>query len=420
VQPLPPQSKRYEADLLSNGLIAWNSQTFTSPYAWASQCKNETNPDHKSGIGWGHIRYKGIKLSQYKTLYLRKHNMNPGEQKYYQHSLELSSPKRGRRKRNQSSRPPNEELGLTVKEEPVEPDVLAAGPSQPGHVLVPVGLHQTPSVTSTVPTAPAVAEVQQQPMPVQIQQAPADSFIDCTAFEVLGLQQPFTVSVSSNVHLLMTFHSHLSSGEVAGYLGGRYSKESKSLEVLQAFPCQCDLTSSTEGPTTEREIQSSMASRGLTVVGWYHSHPYSEPRPSQNDVLCHKKYQDATTTELGEEPCIGLIISPNLGSKTDDVESKIAAFWVLTVQQDGVKISPMEVKCTVNWEQYLTQDIVDDMDSLASYYKSRPECPNFGAHWKDDVTFIKKLKVSLAAVQPKFPQENSDETFMSYIEQLVL
>lgn len=26
------------------------------------------------------IRYKGIKLSQYKTLYLRKHNMNPGEQ----------------------------------------------------------------------------------------------------------------------------------------------------------------------------------------------------------------------------------------------------------------------------------------------------------------------------------------------------
>ena len=57
------------------------------------------------------------------------------------------------------------------------------------------------------------------------------------------------------------------------------------------------------------QIRSSMASRGLTVVGWYHSHPYSEPRPSQNDVLAHKKYQDATTTELGEEPCVGLIIS---------------------------------------------------------------------------------------------------------------
>ena len=48
------------------------------------------------------------------------------------------------------------------------------------------------------------------------------------------------------------------------------------------------------------------------MVGWYHSHPYSEPRPSQNDVLSHKKYQDATKTELGEEPCVGLIISEML------------------------------------------------------------------------------------------------------------
>ena len=29
---------------------------------------------------------------------------------------------------------------------------------------------------------------------------------------------------------------------------------------------------------------------------------------------------------------------PNLGGKTDDMESKIAMFWVLTVQQDGVKV----------------------------------------------------------------------------------
>ena len=52
-----------------------------------------------------------------------------------------------------------------------------------------------------------------------------------------------------------------------------------------------------------------MASRGLVVVGWYHSHPYSEARPSQNDVLSHKKYQDSLKTEAGEEPCVGLIIS---------------------------------------------------------------------------------------------------------------
>ncbi|CAI8008908.1 hypothetical protein GBAR_LOCUS6057 [Geodia barretti] len=38
--------------------------------------------------------------------------MNPAEQKYYQHSLELSSPKRGRRRRIQGSRLPHEELSI--------------------------------------------------------------------------------------------------------------------------------------------------------------------------------------------------------------------------------------------------------------------------------------------------------------------
>ena len=32
-------------------------------------------------------------------------------------------------------------------------------------------------------------------------------------------------------------------------------------------------------------------------------------------------------------------------------------------------------------------------DSLASFYKTRPECPNFSSQWKDDITFLKKLKV---------------------------
>lgn len=49
------QGKRYEADLLSDGMIFWNDEKYSSPYAWASQCKNLVNPDHKTGIGWGHV-----------------------------------------------------------------------------------------------------------------------------------------------------------------------------------------------------------------------------------------------------------------------------------------------------------------------------------------------------------------------------
>lgn len=54
--------------------------------------------------------------------------------------------------------------------EPIESDLVSASASQPGHMLVPVGLHQSPGVGTTpitVPTASTVAEVQ-QPMPVHM------------------------------------------------------------------------------------------------------------------------------------------------------------------------------------------------------------------------------------------------------------
>jgi len=80
----------------------------------------------------------------------------------------------------------------------------------------------------------------------------------------------------------------------------------------------------------------------------------------------------------------------------------------------------MQLQYSVAWEQYLTQDVVDEMNALATYYKSQSDSAYFRAVWRGDVTFMQKLKTSLTAVQPKFPQENSDQTFMSYIEQLVL
>ncbi len=45
-----------------------------------------------------------------------------------------------------------------------------------------------------------------------------------------------------------------------------------------------------------------MQAKDYQVVGWYHSHPVSEPKPSQNDILSQKKYQDAV-------PCVGIIVS---------------------------------------------------------------------------------------------------------------
>ena len=57
------------------------------------------------------------------------------------------------------------------------------------------------------------------------------------------------------------------------------------------------------------QTQSRMMLRGLDLVGWYHSHPLSEPDPSHNDILSQKKYQDVTRMKEGDEPCVGVIVS---------------------------------------------------------------------------------------------------------------
>lgn len=60
------QGRRYIADLLPEGTIRGDGQIYASPYAWASHCKNQINPDQKTAIGWGHVRrlcdYGNIKI----------------------------------------------------------------------------------------------------------------------------------------------------------------------------------------------------------------------------------------------------------------------------------------------------------------------------------------------------------------------
>lgn len=62
-------------DLLTDGKIRWveTGQVFNSPSAWATHCKRLVNPAKKSGCGWASVRYRGQKLAQYKTSWLRKY-----------------------------------------------------------------------------------------------------------------------------------------------------------------------------------------------------------------------------------------------------------------------------------------------------------------------------------------------------------
>lgn len=100
------------------------------------------------------------------------------------------------------------------------------------------------------------------------------------------------------------------------------------------------------------QICQSLFLRGLSLVGWYHSHPFGPALPSLHDIDAQMDYQlKLQGSGNGFQPCLALICGkqPPLGGHraaapptsapsllpgpyyagNPGVESKIAPFWVM-------------------------------------------------------------------------------------------
>jgi len=109
----------------------------------------------------------------------------------------------------------------------------------------------------------------------------------------LQVAPPFKVDLSLSSLLLMDLHSHLSYQEVIGLLGGRFDEEYGILQISCVFPCngigtdvECEMD-----PISEMEACETFKSKGLDLVGWYHSHPTFKPSPSLRDIESQEMYQ---------------------------------------------------------------------------------------------------------------------------------
>jgi proteasome lid subunit RPN8/RPN11 len=108
--------------------------------------------------------------------------------------------------------------------------------------------------------------------------------------------------------VLADFHAHLSHQEVIGYLGGEWDPISGRLIVKAAFPgvsiiptdgsTECEMC-----PISEFQLREQIAARGLSVVGWYHSHPAFPVVPSlcdvQNQANLQLLFRDANNPVVG-------------------------------------------------------------------------------------------------------------------------
>ncbi|NXI30341.1 MPND protein, partial [Sterrhoptilus dennistouni] len=349
--------KKFVGDLGSDGTITWQEtgQVFNSPSAWATHCKRLVNPAKKSGCGWASVRYKGQKLDQYKAAWLRQHqpNVPPPDESLASEGEEEEPPEE-----EEEEAPREGRVQVPVVEVPKKPEERSK--KQQGKSLVePAGTDpgRRLEVKPRVPVRYCTLGTRDSARNPQ-------TLVEVTSFAAINKFQPFNVAISSNVLLLLDFHSHLTRSEVVGYLGGRWDTNTQLLTVLRAFPCRTRLGDAEAAGAVEEE-------------------PPSVPT--------------------------GPFYPGNPG-----VESKIAPFWVMPPpeQRPNDYGIPMDVEVTYIQDGFLTNDVVQEMTLLVEFYKGAPDLVKFQELWSQDQTYLDKLKGSLASRTPK------DQSFTHVLEQI--
>lgn len=208
-----------------------------------------------------------------------------------------------------------------------------------------------------------------------------------------GRCQPFAVTISEDAALVMDFHAHLSAYEVIGLLGGTVDTESKEIVIKGAYPCQRSagsesLTSVELDPVSQSEATEQMAKEGLIAVGWYHSHPKFEARPSNKDNENQRNHQAHVGRghKPGFEPWIGVIVGP-YDEQLPTPASQIRAWIVRTQNMASV---PFNIKYKKQPEKAtITPELMKQVEACFESLVGDPGRLNMQDLWRP-FTFIKQ------------------------------
>ncbi|XP_033114989.1 MPN domain-containing protein-like isoform X2 [Anneissia japonica] len=433
--------QKFKADLLQSGQIRWDGtkHLFNSPSAWAIHVKKLINPDKKSGCGWASVKYQGKKLDLVKSIWYRKvgqklSGLTPpltpsselnlsieenGDNGNYSDSMEIlesNGESNGMvdnggavdlRSEATKARSPTQEVDATEqkmdKEKKGETEAVK---------LQNDDKHNNENGTNEKPKI-----IKYSMLPKEKSKLPSTTQVKSVHFEKIGKIQPFTVSITTNCLMLMDFHCHLTTSEVVGYLAGKWNNQTQHMTVLQAFPCKCRLGDKENAALVETMIQRDIALRGLSLIGWYHSHPKCDVEPSVQDINCQMQYQLKLKGEgASYQPCLAMICGPY---RDDSKSSKISAFWVMPSKEErSLDLGmPMAMKVSQQQDVFLTQDVLQEMKMLAEFYKDANDAIKFSDKWHSSTTYLHKFKGSLT---DKLPKDNSDGRLLQYIESLII
>nr|CAG4646851.1 EOG090X020Z [Megafenestra aurita]SVE92250.1 EOG090X020Z [Megafenestra aurita] len=284
--------QKFNGDLLADGKIfsAEVQEVFSSPSAWALRCKKIVNPEQKYGCGWSAVRYCGRPLDVYKNQWMKKRRLEQVSDSVTTEDCSIST---------------NDPL-------PIEPELEIDSSMKSNLSDRQVFKHESLGNRASIEDL--------------------NLLVETISFATAGKLQPFLVSLNTAALVVMDVHCSLTSSEVVGYLGGLWDMNTNTLTIKQAFPCLSRLADGRSGQTTEVKIAQSMESSGLSLVGWYHSHPMAPPTPTVQDIDTQLEYQLRLkgTGEQGYRPCVAMISSlfQRMESSQTASPCHLMCYWV--------------------------------------------------------------------------------------------
>ncbi|XP_025425558.1 MPN domain-containing protein isoform X2 [Sipha flava] len=382
VLSLEYMGQRFEGDLLPDGKIrsVETLNEYASPSAWAYNCKSIINKIKKAGCGWSSIRYKGKKLDAYKHAYFRKRessNVESIKHNTIQEDMESNDMKYKTQNEILPSTSPNDS---SIAKEPIKFSEIRSRSSNQN----------------------------------------LNTLVECTNWSYINKVQPFYVNISANATLLLDFHCHLTSSEVVGYLAGYWDFPTQTLTIKNAYPFRSRLHDTELTSLIEEEIRNTFTAKNMVLVGWYHSHPETIATPTLKDIEAQLDYEVQIKGPTVESyiPCVGIICSPyDKGKSTFD--STITCYWVLPSFENEIHNygRPMNMNFTTKPEKSLSLDIVMALKKCVDFNKYDPDFINFKNKYKNDVTYLEKLKISLT---DKFPEDDTiHKSLWNFLSEIV-
>ncbi|GBP49028.1 MPN domain-containing protein CG4751 [Eumeta japonica] len=242
--------------------------------------------------------------------------------------------------------------------------------------------------------------------------------IEAVSFASVGKVQPFLVSIRSNACLVLDIHCHLKKEELYGYLAGTWDLNNHNVIITHTFPCLISKADTRPSVLVELEIQMEIEKLGLTLLGWYHSHPSNPAMPSLRDCDNQLDYQIKMRgpSEISYTPCVGIICSP-YNPESPVLESSVTCFWVLPPpeQRPTEYPRPLLLQYNMLYDTHLSTHAMEQIKKSIKYYTqfSDDAYVKFQDNFKPDITYLDKLKCTLT---PKFPKEQSDGLLWHFIK----